>query len=79
MSRYQLVRVDGQTETPIVSLDVFRAVGADYLAFINGITAILLHERQALETEANRAGRTIEDPFFNSLGSSPLSPIAFPH
>ncbi len=67
------IRVNGAL---VAMLQTERAVAADYLNFINGVTEVLLRDRAALEAEANKSGRTINGHKFSGIGSVDISGVA---
>ncbi|MCY3452757.1 hypothetical protein [Citrobacter freundii] len=60
------VQVNG---APLALLNTETAVAADYLLFLEGVIKALLSDRESLEREANKSGRTINGHGFSFIGS----------
>ena len=60
------LRVNGAVA---IVLKTESAVAADYLFFLDGVTKALLSDRESLEREANKSGRTINGHMFGGIGS----------
>ncbi|MCX9055181.1 hypothetical protein NLN90_03825 [Citrobacter portucalensis] len=60
------VQVNG---APLALLNTKTAVAADYLLFLEGVIKALLSDRESLEREANKSGRTINGYGFSFIGS----------
>ncbi|EHW2078878.1 hypothetical protein I5374_23390 [Citrobacter freundii] len=60
------VQVNG---APLALLNTKTAVAADYLLFLEGVIKALLSDRESLEREANKSGRTINGHGFSFIGS----------
>ncbi|HAZ3442434.1 TPA: hypothetical protein JD357_001000 [Citrobacter freundii] len=54
---------------PLALLNTETAVAADYLLFLEGVIKALLSDRESLEREANKSGRTINGHGFSFIGS----------
>ncbi|MDT9778497.1 ClpX C4-type zinc finger protein [Citrobacter freundii] len=54
---------------PLALLNTKTAVAADYLLFLEGVIKALLGDREGIEREANKSGRTINGHGFSFIGS----------
>lgn len=63
------IRVNG---APLAALKTDGAVAADYIQFMGALTSALM-DPEALEREANAAGKTILHQGFPTFGSAPIS------
>lgn len=62
--------------SPLAMLKTNSAVAADYLLFLEGVIKALLSDRESLEREANKSGRTINGHGFSFIGSVDIPQIA---
>ena len=56
-------------DAPLIIMQTEKAVAADYVSFMQGVSSALLNDKNALENEAQKSGKTIDHPNFNTLGS----------
>jgi len=61
----------------VAVLNTNGAVAADYLNFLNSVVRQLLKNKEALEAEANKSGRTLAHGFLG-IASLPLGSVLFP-
>ena len=61
---------------PLALLNTKTAVAADYLLFLEGVIKALLGDREGIEREANKSGRTINGHGFSFIGSVDIPQIA---
>lgn len=54
---------------PVSFLNTQNAVAADYLFFLDGVIKAVINDRDSLEREANKSGRTINGHGFSGIGS----------
>jgi len=54
---------------PVSFLNTRNAVAADYLFFLDGVIRAVMNDRDSLEREANKSGRTINGHGFSGIGS----------
>lgn len=63
-------------DAPFALLNTETAVAADYLLFLDGVIKALLNDRESLEREANKSGRTINGHGFGFIGSVDIPQVA---
>ena len=57
------------SDAPLAFINTKTAVAYDYLQFMEGVISALLNDRDSLENEANKCGRTINGHGFSGIGS----------
>lgn len=61
---------------PVSFLNTENAVAADYLFFLDGVIRAVLNDRDSLEREANKSGRTINGHSFTGIGSVDIPQVS---
>lgn len=56
-------------DAPLAFINTKTAVAHDYLQFLEGMISALLNDREYLEKEANKSGRTINGHSLSCIGS----------
>jgi len=59
---------------PVALLNTDSAVAADYMLFLDGVIKAILNDRDSLEREANKSGRTINGHGLSAIGSVSITP-----